>query len=131
MATLWGVIPSIRFRNLAAAFDFYTGSLGFEVSRGTVEEGNISIARADSRLMLESGKAFYGADYNAAIAARLGTPSANALYMEATDLTELYDSAVANGIRVIDPLGDREWGQAEFTVEDPEGNWLTFWKALG
>jgi uncharacterized glyoxalase superfamily protein PhnB len=32
------------------------------------------------------------------------------------------------GATIIDPLADREWGQTEFTVEDPEGNWLTFWR---
>ena len=30
--------------------------------------------------------------------------------------------------KIVDPLADRPWGQAEFTVEDPTGNWLTFWK---
>ena len=26
---------------------------------------------------------------------------------------------------------ERPWGQEELTVEDHEGNWLTFWKKLG
>ncbi len=127
----WGVTPSIRFRDLPAALDFYTAKLGFEVTRGTVAEGNIAISWGDARIMLESGGSFYSPEYNAAIAARLGTPSANALYMEAADLPEIYATASSAGAKVIDPLSDRDWGQAEFTVEDPEGNWLTFWKASG
>ena len=31
-------------------------------------------------------------------------------------------------MEVVDPLADRPWGQAEFTVADPDGHWLTFWR---
>jgi uncharacterized glyoxalase superfamily protein PhnB len=130
--TNWGVIPSIRFKDLPAAVAFYTDSLGFELTRGTVEEGNIAVTRGDARLMLESSAAFYNPAYNAAIASRLGTPSANSLYMEAKDLEVLYDKVTSTaGAAIVDPLADRDWGQSEFTVADPEGNWLTFWKASG
>jgi len=65
---------------------------------------------------------------NAAIQERIGGRSAMALYIEATDLGELHEKAKSAGARVIDPLAERPWGQSEFTVEDPAGNWLTFWK---
>ena len=76
-------------------------------------------------------RAFYGDEYNAAIASRLGSADAGALYVEADDLTELYAAVEAAGLRVVDRLADRPWGQTEFTVEDDEGNWLSFWKRLG
>ena len=60
----------------------------------------------------------------------MGQRSPVAYYMEAPDLHELHETAKAAGANVIDPLADRAWGQAEFTVEDPYGNWLTFWRAL-
>ena len=42
--------------------------------------------------------------------------------MEADDLNELYANvSAADGIDVIDPLAERDWGQSEFTVADPEG----------
>jgi len=125
------ITPTLRFADLAAALELYTGTLGFDVARGTVEEGNIAIQRGDDRLMLESGGAFYGETYNAAIASRLGRPGAGALYVEAEDLPDLYAAVEAAGLRVVDPLADRPWGQTEFTVEDHEGNWLSFWKRLG
>ena len=81
--------------------------------------------------MLEAGGAFYGETYNAAIASRLGRGGAGALYVEADDLSELYAAVEAAGLRVVDPLADRPWGQTEFTVEDYEGYWLSFWKRLG
>lgn len=126
----YGVSPSVRFRDLPAAIDFYATKLGFTIERGTAEEGNIAVSFGESRMMLESVKGFYSPAYNEAIAKRLGTPSANALYIEATDLDALYARTLANGTLIIDPLAPRDWGQSEFTVEDPEGNWLTFWKVL-
>jgi len=123
----WGVIPSIRVADLDDALGFYVGRLGFSV-QGDAKHGNVSILRGDARLMLETTADFYGDIYNAAIRERLGSVSANALYMEADDLEELYRALEEAGAKIVDPLAERPWGQAEFTVEDPWGNWLTFWK---
>ncbi len=125
----WGVIPAIRVRSMADALNFYAGVLGFEVERGGPDEGNTSITRGAPRLMLELAHDFFGEEYNAAIRERLGSKSASALYIEARDLDQLHERVQAEGVRIVDPLGDRPWGQAEFTIEDPEGNWLTFWRA--
>ena len=51
-----------------------------------------------------------------------------ALYIEASDLLAFHSRLEAAGARIVDPLAERPWGQQEFTVEDHEGNWLTFWK---
>ncbi len=125
----WGVIPSIRLNDLARALDFYTGPLGFEVVRGAAEEGNVALSFGEARFMLESAADFYGPGYNDAIRQRLlGYPSAIALYIEANDLDALYKRLIGAGVEAIDPLAERAWGQAEFTIADPEGNWLTFWQ---
>jgi uncharacterized glyoxalase superfamily protein PhnB len=124
----WGVIPSIRVADLDDALDFYVGRLGFSL-QGDANHGNVSIVRGDARLMLETTADFYGDTYNAAIRERLGSVSPNALYMEAEeDLDELYRALAGTTAKIVDPLAERPWGQAEFTVEDPWGNWLTFWQ---
>jgi uncharacterized glyoxalase superfamily protein PhnB len=123
----WAVIPSIRVADMSDALDFYLGRLGFSVE-GDPEQPNVSVVRGDARLMLETASDFYGDTYNSAIRGRLGSVSPNALYMEATDLDDLYRALEGTGAKIVDPLADRPWGQAEFTVEDPVGNWLTFWK---
>jgi uncharacterized glyoxalase superfamily protein PhnB len=125
--TQWGVIPSIRVRDMAEALAFYRGTLEFTVDSGGDEATNSSLTREDSHVMLETAADHYSADYNAAIKVRLGTPSATALYMEASDLAAFYARLVSAGARIVDPLASRPWGQDEFTVEDHEGNWLTFW----
>jgi uncharacterized glyoxalase superfamily protein PhnB len=127
----WGVIPSIRVRDMKEALSFYLGPLEFTLEGGGEEKGNSSVSRGDARLMLETASDFYGDEYNAAIRDRLGSPSSTSLYIEASDLAAFQERLEAAGARIIDPLADRAWGQAEFTVEDHEGNWLTFWSRPG
>jgi uncharacterized glyoxalase superfamily protein PhnB len=88
------------------------------------------VKRGDARVMLETDQEFYGDEYNAAIKERLGSRSSISLYIEASDLAGFQSRLEAAGVRIIDPLADRPWGQAEFTVEDLEGNWLSFWSAI-
>lgn len=126
----YSVIPSLRFRDLPAAITFYTQTLGFTLDRDDPAEQNVAITRGEARLMLESATAFYSPAYNAAIAERLGSNSPNSLYIEAEDLDALHETVGSAKAAIIDPLAERPWGQREFTVTDPEGNWLTFWKAL-
>ena len=124
----FGVTPSIRVRDMAEALAFYSGPLEFTVERD--HPGNSVVKRGDARVMLETDQAFYGEEYNAAIKKRLGSPSSISLYIEASDLAGFQSRLEAAGVRIIDPLADRPWGQAEFTVEDHEGNWLSFWSAI-
>lgn len=126
----WGVIPSIRVRDMERAAAFYVGTLGFEVRRGSADEGNMSLALADANIMIEGTTAFYSDSYNEAIARRVGSTSAMALYIESADLSALHRAVVAAGVEIVDPLAEREWGQSEFTIADPDGNWLTFWEPL-
>jgi uncharacterized glyoxalase superfamily protein PhnB len=124
----FGVTPTIRVRDMAEALAFYSGPLEFTIERE--HEGNSVVKRGDARVMLEVDSDFYGEEYNAAIRERLGSPSSISLYIEATDLAGFESRLRAAGARIIDPLADRVWGQAEFTVEDHEGNWLSFWSPV-
>ena len=125
----WAVIPTIRVRDMGEALDFYQIQLGFDLTRGGPGEVNSSLSRGDARIMIEIPTNLYSTEYNAAIESRLDSRSAIALYMEAIDLEELYSRLGDAGVKIVDPLADHPWGQAEFTIEDLQGNWLTFWKA--
>ena len=126
----YAVIPSLRVADTARSLEFYTNVLGFQLVRGGPEEDNSSLSLGEAHFMIEKATAFYSPGYNEAIRQRAGGHSPNAIYVEAPDLDELYAAVQASGAKVIDPLAARDWGQREFTVEDPDGNWLTFWKAL-
>ena len=116
---------------MAKALAFYTGRLEFTLDSGGEGSTNSSLTRGDARVMIETAADHFGDDYNAAIKDRLGTPSSIALYIEASDLAAFHSRLQAAGARIVDPLAERPWGQEEFTVEDHEGNWLTFWKKSG
>ncbi|MGH3082966.1 MAG: VOC family protein [Gaiellaceae bacterium] len=128
----WGVIPSIRVRDMAEALAFYIGQLEFTLDSGGEGATNSSLTRGDGHLMIETAADFYGDQYNEAIRERLGTRSSIALYIEAEDLAAFHSRLKASGtVRIIDPLAARPNGQEDFTVEDPAGNWLTFWRKPG
>ncbi|MEO8540850.1 MAG: VOC family protein [bacterium] len=124
------MLPSIRVKDVKAAVQFYTEKLGFTLNRTQEVSDNNSLTFGDASIMLEGDGAFYSESYNAAIRQRLGSASASTYYIEADDLNALYAKVSAGGVKIVDPLADRAWGQAEFTLEDPEGNWVTFWHAL-
>src|SRR5687767_15875779 len=116
--TEWGVIPSIRVRDMAEALAFYQGTLEFTLDSGGDDATKSSLTRGDARVMIETAADHFGDEYNAAIRERLGTPSSTALYIEASDLADFYSRLEAAGARIVDPLAARPWGQDEFTVED-------------
>lgn len=113
---------------MAAGLQFYRDRLGFKVERGGVEDSNTSLSFGDARIMLEIPADHYTERYNAAIRQRIGNASPHAFYMEAPDIDGLYARVQSQAVRIVDLLADRPWGQREFTIEDHEGNWLTFWE---
>ena len=113
---------------MTEALAFYRETLEFTLDSGGDDASNSSLTRGDAHVMIETAADLYGDEYNAAIKERLGIPSCIDLYMEATDLAEFHSRLQAAGARIVDPLATRPWGQEQFTVEDHEGNWLTFWK---
>ena len=125
------LVPAIRVLDVAAAIEFYRDRLGFTVERGGPGDGNVALSFGDARIMLDSVPTdYYSASYNEAIANRMGAPAPTALYIESPDLDAHYERLQERGIEIVDPIADRPWGQREFTVADPYGNWLSFWRAL-
>ena len=86
---------------MAVALAFYRDLLGFEVERDGADEGNAALVRGDARIMLETPTGFYSPGYNAAIEERLGSMSAIALYLEATDLDDLYRRVTDAGVTIV------------------------------
>ena len=125
------LVPAIRVPDMAAAIEFYRDQLGFRVERGGPEDGNVALSFGDARIMLDRVPTdYYSASYNEAIAKRMGASAPTALYIESPDLDAHHERLEKRGIEIVDPIADRPWGQREFTVADPHGNWLSFWRAL-
>lgn len=127
----YSMVPAIRVRDMEAGLRFYRDQLGFKLERGGAEEDNVALSLGDARIMLDRVPTeFYSPEYNDRINARSGQGGQMALYIEAVGLDDFYGRVQGAGVTVVDPIADRPWGQREFTVEDLEGNWLSFWEAL-
>lgn len=47
------------------------------------------------------------------------------------ELDEYYDILVEEGkVKITEPIEDKQWGYRQFTLEDPDGNKITFFKFL-
>ena len=108
----WGVIPSIRVRDMAEALAFYRGTLGFTLDSGGDDASNSSLTRGDAHVMIETAADHFGDEYNAAIRERLGTPSCIALYMEAADLAEFHSRLASSRCTDSRPAGSATVGSA-------------------
>lgn len=103
---------SLRVSDLAAAIDFYTSRLGFRHAFSWGEPPAMAgVNLGQTQVFLEAG-----------------TPSPHgcSLYFVVGNADELHDFHRANGVNVVEPLGDRAWGLRDYSVRDRDGHALTF-----
>lgn len=110
--------------DLDGSLTFYSERLGFEVVDR--RDGESAILRAgDAELVLLSPRAterepkFAGASPGGAIAIHFRVP----------DVERMWES-VSGSATVLERIGDREYGDRDFTLADPDGYRLVFGTAL-
>jgi uncharacterized glyoxalase superfamily protein PhnB len=106
------VHPSLSVEDVAAAADFYTTRLGFSQSFTWGEPPSMAgVNLGNVQIFLEKG-----------------TPSPKGLsvYFVVGNADELYEFHLANGVEVVQPPGDREYGIRDYTVKDLYGYQLGF-----
>ncbi|KEF54153.1 uncharacterized protein A1O9_09948 [Exophiala aquamarina CBS 119918] len=126
--TAWGVIPHFPSSSVRRTVKFYTEDLHFKlggIDPENADEPNmcsvgIGIGAMKGNIYLfqtKDGETFHPA--TAMIA--LGT--------EAVD--EYYDLLKKEGrVNIVDAIKDQPWGYRQFTIEDPDGNKLQFFRFL-
>ena len=118
------VIPSMRYRDAAAAIDWLCRVLGF--SRHLVAPGeggtitHAQLALGDGMLMLGSERD----DDHGRLMAVPGPQGANtqSVYVVVDDPKAAHDRCVAAGADIVTPLHHPEYGGAFFACRDPEGH---------
>ena len=113
-STVWPV------RDMEASLAYYTDILGFEVTftweqpitYAVLKRGNITI-----NLVIRDDMP---ADYK---------PLA-ALYVFVHDVDALWADFTAKGAKVLNPIGDREYGMRDFDLQDPNGYRIVIGKGL-
>jgi len=119
------VIPALRYRDAAAAIDWFCKVFGFQ--RHAVHEGpNGTIAHAELKLgggmiMLGSTKNDdYGRNFKSP--AELGGIETRSAYIVVEDADAAFARAQAAGAEIVRPLENTNYGSREFAVKDPEGH---------
>lgn len=107
---------SLRVADLPAAVAFYTTRLGFVHAFSWGEPPSMAgVNLGEMQLFLEAGEP---------------APRGCALYFVIGDADELHDYHRANGLEVVEPLGDRPYGLRDYTLRDLDGYTLTFGQRL-
>ena len=128
------VVPELVVRDLDASVAFWCDTLGFRVRFKRPEDGFAYLEQGRAHIMLE--RLAEGAWLTGAMEPPFGR-GIN-LQIEVADAAAIHDRVAAAGVAPFRPLrtnwyreGDRENGQAEFLVQDPDGYLLRFMQHLG
>ena len=106
------VHPSLSVDDVVAAADFYTGRLGFNLSFTWGEPPTMAgVNLGNVQIFLEQGPP---------------SPKGLAVYFVVGNADELYEFHRSNGVEVVQPPGDREYGIRDYTVRDLYGYQLGF-----
>ncbi len=98
--------------DIPAAIDYYTNRLGFELAFTWGEPPTMAgVNLGDVQIFLEKGEP---------------VPGGCALAFVISDADELHDFHAANGVTILLPPEDREYGVRDYAVRDPFGHVLSF-----
>ena len=112
MGSLTKVAPELPVPDLAAALEYYTGRLGFEVATIMPGRDYAIVERDEVSLHL--------------FVPVSSAPAAVSIHVFASDLDELFGELESRGALVTQEIVRRPWGNREFRVADPAGNTIKF-----
>jgi uncharacterized glyoxalase superfamily protein PhnB len=124
-STLSTIMPTLRYRDAAAAIDWLCKVFGFE-KRAAYSGPNGSIVHAE--LTLGGGMIMLGSsrddEYGRLFKSpeELGGTETRSTYIVVADADAVYARAQAAGGKIVRPIQNTEYGSREFTVKDPEGH---------
>lgn len=118
------------------AIDFYTRVLGFSLTYSQPEEGALDFCI----LKLGEEQVMFGIPPEALIAqarsdqplmqevlTRIGQGGALSIYVPVPDIDAHYQNAREKDAEILEPLWSPPWGQTQYSLQDPDGNLLTFY----
>ena len=106
------VHPSLSVDDVVAAADFYTEKLGFNLAFTWGEPPTMAgVNLGNVQVFLEQGPP---------------SPKGLAVFFVVGNADELHEFHRANGVEVVQPPGDREYGIRDYTVRDLNGYQLGF-----
>ena len=122
------VIPTVRYRDAAAAIEWLCRVFGFE-RHLVVPEPDGRIAHAQLRLgtgMIMLGSARDDAYGDLVAAPEKGRPATAGAYVVVKDVDAHYARARAGGAEIVRDIKDEDYGGRDYTARDPEGHVWSF-----
>jgi uncharacterized glyoxalase superfamily protein PhnB len=122
------IIPTLRYRDAAAAIDWLCRAFGFEKhfvvpgESGAIEHAQLTLG--DGMIMLGSARDDAFGKMQKPPAA--GGPVTQSPYIVVADVDAHHDRAVAAGAKVVYPLTDEDYGGRGYSCLDPEGHLWSF-----
>jgi uncharacterized glyoxalase superfamily protein PhnB len=117
--TVW---PTLKAHDAHALIDFLVEKVGFRRTAVYSDGDEVAHAQLD---WPEGGGVLLGSSgpENEEWFVR---PGASGMYVVTDDVDGLYRKVKDNGVTVTRELSDREYGNRDFVMRDPEGNFWTF-----
>jgi catechol 2,3-dioxygenase-like lactoylglutathione lyase family enzyme len=119
MTKVYQITPFLHVPDLPAALSFFCDTLGFVVKHQHDNYAYIELSGAGLRLLEERG--------------RVLTPDGKArvaVYVDVSNVDELHAQMRQRLESLpperVEPLMTRSWGQREFQVRLPDGDWMNF-----
>src|SRR5438034_5415514 len=107
---------SVFVADLAAGIDFYTRKLGFALAFTWGDPPTFAGMNLDrTQIFLD---------------VRPPNPNGCCLFFNVWNVDELYEFHRANGVEVVEPIGDRPWHVRDYTVRDLNGYAIVFGQHL-
>ncbi|EGE00465.1 glyoxalase [Trichophyton tonsurans CBS 112818] len=143
----WKIIPQFCSTSIPRTIEFYTKTLYFTLG-GTHPDDDANTAptfcsvfigkKADANIYFfqtnlpSSGPNEAKEDRGAGKDNQeIFHPSSTMIALGTMELDEYYNILVEKGkAKITAPIEDRQWGYRQFTLEDPDGNEITFFKFL-
>jgi uncharacterized glyoxalase superfamily protein PhnB len=119
MTEIYQVTPFLHVPNLKAALSFFCETLPFMVKYKAADYAYIELGRAGLRLLEEPSRVLTP-DGKARVSVYIDVSNVDELYGQ---LRERLESLPADSV---EPIMNKGWGQREFQVRLPDGDWLTF-----
>ncbi|KAM5460241.1 Nucleolar protein 9 [Microsporum canis] len=145
MATLlqsaWKIVPQFCSTSVPRTIEFYTKSLHFTLG-GTHPDDDANSTPTFCSLFIgkKADANIYFFEKKLSSSTQEATSednnetfhrSSTMIALGTTELDEYYNILTKEGnVKIIKPIEDQPWGYRQFTLEDPDGNKLTFFKFL-
>ena len=131
------VVPECAVIDWQRTREFYVNSLGFSVAYERPEDGFSYLILGDIEIMID--QIGLGRDFDDAYTPKSAPFGRGVnLQLRVPDVVTLHDRVTSRGISIVRPLedrwyrtGDRESGNRQFVIADPDGYLLRFYQDLG